>query len=291
VEFQKREGCCIAFRHVYKLLREKMSSQLRCGDVATPIGNVIPPCMTSQMADLSVNDKKSAAPQTQGSSSSSPAPSSYDSFSLTPRPKLDKDSARLLCEMASSNCIQSSRESLRALCHAALVDRRAAAEAVTSSAEQFHNFFQMLSTILTECGNSTYSQDQELVRCCLQFITTLIESSSSEERKEAGSSASYACVDDIRSALFSSASQLAGAQLVKLCIEYINAFPHVFEDLLKMREIKRQAARLICALSEVRVEELKGILQSDDINVLELQANCEDVKLQQFIHQILGKVR
>lgn len=287
VEFQKREGCCIAFRHVYKLLREKMSSQLRCGDVATPLGNAVPPCVSTAMAELSVNEKKSAAaPQTQ-STASSPSPSSYDSFSLTPRPKLDKDSARLLCEMASSDCIQSSREALRALCHASLVDRQAAAEAVTSSAEQFQNYFQMLSTILTECGNSTYSQDQELVRCCLQFINNLVDVSPADEHKESV----HDCVEDIRSALFSSLSQLAGAQLVKLCIEYVNAFPHVFEDLLKLREIKRQSARFLCALAEVRTGELKSLLQSDDINVLELQANCEDVKLQQYIHQILAKVR
>lgn len=288
VEFQKREGCCIAFRHVYKLLREKMSSQLRCGDVATPLGNVVPQCVSTGLADLSLNEKKSAtaAPQTQSSMSSS-SPSSYDSFSLTPRPKLDKDSARLLCEMASSDCIQSSREALRALCHASLVDRQAAAEAITSSAEQFQNYFQMLSTILTECGNSTYSQDQELVRCCLQFINNLVESTPADEHKESV----HDCVDDIRSALFSSASQLAGAQLVKLCIEYVNAFPHVFEDLLKLREIKRQSARFLCALAEVRTVELNGLLQSEDINVLELQENCEDVKLKQYIHQILAKVR
>lgn len=285
VEFQKREGCCIAFRHVYKLLREKMSSQLRCGDVATPLGNVVPPCVSTAMAELTVSDKKSSAPQTQ--LSSSPSVSSYDSFSLTPRPKLDKDSARLLCEMASSDCIQSSREALRALCHASLVDRQAAAQAVTSSAEQFQSYFQMVSAILTECGNSTYSQDQELVRCCLQFITNLVESNSTEERKDGA----HNCVEDIRSALFSHASQLAGAQLVKLCIEYINAFPHVFEDVLKLREIKRQSARFLCALAEVRTEELKSILQSDDVNVLELQANCEDVKLQQYIHHILTRVR
>jgi len=287
VEFQKREGCCIAFRHVYKLLREKMSSQLRCGEVATPLGNVVPPCVSSAMAELSVSDKKASAPQTQSTASSSPSVSSFDSFSLTPRPKLDKDSARLLCEMASSDCIQSSREALRALCHASLVDRQAAAQAVTASAEQFQNYFQMVSAILTECGNSTYSQDQELVRCCLQFITNLVESNTAEERKDAA----HDCVEDIRSALFSSASQLAGAQLVKLCVEYINAFPHVFEDVLKLREIKRQSARFLCALAEVRTSELKSILQSEDVNVLELQANCEDAKLQQYIHHILAKVR
>lgn len=291
VEFQKREGCCIAFRHVYKLLREKMSSQLRCGDVATPLGNVVPPCVSSAMAELSVSDnsKKTSAPQTQSSSSLSRSVSSYDSFSLTPRPKLDKDSARLLCEMASSDCIQSSREALRALCHASLVDQQAAAQAVTATAEQFQSYFQMVSAILTECGNSTYSQDQELVRCCLQFITNLVEpnTAATEERKDGAAD----CLEDIRSALFSSLSQLAGAQLVKLCIEYINAFPHVFEDVLKLREIKRQSARFVCALAEVRTSELKSILQSDDVNVLELQANCEDVKLQQYIHHILAKVR
>jgi hypothetical protein len=260
VEFQKRDGCCFAFRRLYKNLLRQMDAQL-CDeelvkDAPAPAASAKPSARQPlSLERLSLKDSAADAPKVSLASGF-----------------LDGDSAGLLLNMAQSQCMQAQREAVRALAASSRQDAESACAAVASKSANLSAFTAAVSNTLLNsvqgAGADESGLDHEIARCVLTFLNNCLEQKCS-------------AAATLRKTLLAS-RQTSAERIVNRVLSLLDEPLHLHDELI-MAEIKRQCARCLAVLAASSLAEMKPALDAGAMSIIARYESSQDKRLSAYI--------
>jgi hypothetical protein len=162
--------------------------------------------------------------------------------------------------MISSDCIPTSQEAFRALCHISSISASDIINIISSSPEMLDKYIKMLKTVFNLNSDSYYEQDQEIIRCALCFVSNLISRQSSGPIYDA----IFPKLDD----------ESFGLHLICLCIAYLET-DECFHNILLSREIRRQAAYLLYIIIKFNSSDINTVIKSIGLPIFETIISSE----------------